>query len=172
MRVVREEYKKLKPILEAKKEEERRKKREARMEEVDLEAKASEKKSQAERKGDKGTRIVSTTASMTANSTFSTADCGYVCQVSTHIAVDSRFLSILFCKDSMDLRSSLRGFGDCGVIPRGSLGRKIIQRIYCADWRDIVKGSMRNGFGFVYTSSGKYHGWESLGKEERIVRKS
>ena len=52
----REEYKKLKPILEAKKEEEeRRKKQEARMKEVDLEAKASEKKSQTERKGDDST---------------------------------------------------------------------------------------------------------------------
>ena len=39
----------------------------------------------------------------------------------------------------MDLRGSLRGFGDCSVIPRGSLGRRVIQRIYCADWRDIVK---------------------------------
>ena len=47
--MAREEYKKLKPILEAKKEEERKKKQEARMKEVDLEAKASEKKSQAER---------------------------------------------------------------------------------------------------------------------------
>ena len=43
--MVREECKKLKPILEAKKEEERRKKREARMEDIDLEAKASDKKS-------------------------------------------------------------------------------------------------------------------------------
>ena len=72
IRVVREEYKKLKPILEAKKEERRRTKKEARMKEVDLEAKASEKKSQAARKGDNGTRTVSATASTTANSTFST----------------------------------------------------------------------------------------------------
>ena len=42
------------------------------MKEVDLEAKASEKKSQAARKGDNGTRTVSATASTTANSTFST----------------------------------------------------------------------------------------------------
>ena len=71
------------------------------------------------------------------------------------IAVDSRFRPYLLCKDSVDLRGSLRGFGDCSVIPRGSLGRRVIQRIYCADWRDIVKGSMRNGLGSVCTSSGK-----------------
>ena len=142
------------------------------MEEADLETKVSEKKSQTERKGDKGTCIVSTTASMTANSTFSTADSGDACQVSTHIAVDSQFRPCLLCKDPVDLRGSLRGFGDCSVIPRGSLGRRVIQRIYCADWRDIVKGSMRNGFGSVCTSSGENHGSESLGKEGRIVRKS
>ena len=173
IRVAREEYKKLKPILEAKKEEERRKKKqEARMKEVELEAKASEKKLQIERKGDKGTRIVSTAASMTTNSTFSTADCGYVCQVYTHIALDSQFLSILKCQDPVDLRVSLCGFGDCGVIPRGSLGRRVIERIDCADWSDIVKGSMRNGFGSVCTSSGENHGSDSLGKEGWIVRKS
>ena len=61
------------------------------MKDIDLEAKASEKKSQAERQGEKGTCIVSTTASTTANSTFSTADSGDACQVSTHIAVDNRF---------------------------------------------------------------------------------
>ena len=142
------------------------------MKEVELEAKVSDKKSQTERKGDKGTRIVSTTASMTANSTFSTADSGDACQISTHIAVDSRFLSILLCKDSVDLRGSLRGFGECGVILRGSLGRKVNERIDCADWSDIIKGSMRNRLGSVCTSSGKYHGWESLGKEGRIVIKS
>ena len=86
--------------------------------------------------------------------------------------MDSRFLSILTCKDSVDLKVSLRGFGDCGVIPRGSLGRRVIERIDCANWSDIVKGSMRNGIDSVCTSSVEYHGWESLGKEERIVRKS
>ena len=45
------------------------------MKDNDLEAKASDKKSQTERKGDKGTRVVSTTVLMTANSTFST--CGF-----------------------------------------------------------------------------------------------
>ena len=50
------------------------------MKESDLKAKASEKKSQTERKGDKGFRAVSTTAI----STFSTADSGDACQVSTH----------------------------------------------------------------------------------------
>ena len=69
--------------------------------------------------------------------------------------MDSRFRPYLLCKDSVDLRGSLRGFGDRSVIPRGSLGRRVIQRIYCADWRDIVKGSMRNGFGSVCTSPGK-----------------
>ena len=54
------------------------------MKEVDLETKASDKKSQTEGKGDKGTCIVSTTTSTTANSTFSTADSGDACQVSTH----------------------------------------------------------------------------------------
>ena len=142
------------------------------MKEVDLEAKASDKKSQTERKGDKGTCIVSTTASTTANSTFSTADSRDACQISTHIAVDNRFLSILLCKDSVNLRSLLRGFGDCGVIPRGSLGRKVNEKIDCANWRDIVKGSMINGYGSVCTSSVEYHGSESLGKEGRIVRKS
>ena len=120
------------------------------MKEADLETKVSDKKSQTERKEDKGTCIVSTTASMTANSTFSTADSGDACQISTHFAVDSRFLSILLCKDPVDLRGSLRGFGDCSVIPRGFLGRRVTQRIYCADWSDSVKGSMRNGHGFVY----------------------
>ena len=113
------------------------------MEDIDLEAKASDKKSQTERKGDKGTRIVSTTASTTANSTFSTADSGNACQISTHIAVDNRFLSILKCKDSIDLRGSLRGFGECRHFPRVSLGWRVIERIDCADWGDIVKGSMR-----------------------------
>ena len=52
--MVREEYKKLKPILEAKKKNEERrrrtkKKQEARMKEVELETKASKKKSQTER---------------------------------------------------------------------------------------------------------------------------
>ena len=52
------------------------------------------------------------------------------------------------------------------------MGRKVIERIDCADWSGIVKGSMRNGLGSVRISSEEYHGWESLGKEERIVRKS
>ena len=54
--------------------------------------------------------------------TFSTADSCDAYQVSTHIAVDSRFRPYLLCKDSVDLISSLRGLGDCGDIPRGSLG--------------------------------------------------
>ena len=138
------------------------------MEEADLETKVSEKKSQTERKGDKGTCIVSTTASMTANSTFSTADSGDACQVSTHIAVDSQFRPCLLCKDPVDMRGSLRGFGDCSVIPRGSLGRRVIQRIYCSDWRDIVKGSMRNGIGSVCTSSGENRGADSHGRDNWV----
>ena len=138
------------------------------MKEVDLEAKASEKKSQTERKGDKGTLAVITTTSTTANSTFSTADSGDACQVSTHIAVDSRFRPCLLCKDPVDVRGSLRGFGDCSVIPGGSLGRRVIQRIYCADWRDIVKGSMRNGFGSVCTSSGENRGSDSHGRDNWV----
>ena len=55
---------------------------------------------------------------MTSNSTFSTADSGDACQVSTHIAVDSRFRPYLLCKDPVDLRGSLRGFGDCDDISR------------------------------------------------------
>ena len=86
--------------------------------------------------------------------------------------MDSRFLSISTCKDSVDLKVSLRGFGDCGVIPRGSLGRRVIERIDCANWSDIVKGSMRNGIDSVCTSSVEYHGSENLEKEERIVIKS
>ena len=54
--------------------------------------------------------------------TFSTVDSCDACQVSTHIAVDSRFRPYLLCKDSVDLRGSLRGLGDCGDISRGSLG--------------------------------------------------
>ena len=119
-------------------------------------------------KNDEGSRAVSTTASTTANSTFSTADSGDACQVSTHIAVDSRFRPCLLCKDPVDVRGSLRGFGDCSVIPRGSLGRRVIQRIYCADWRDIVKGSMRNGFGSVCTSSGENHGSDSHGRDNWV----
>ena len=76
------------------------------------------------------------------------------------------------CKDSVNLRSLLRGFGDCGVIPRGSLGRKINEKIDCANWSDIIKGSMINGYGSVCISSVEYHGSESLGKEGRTVRKS
>ena len=161
--MVREEYKKLKPILEAKKEEERRTKKEARMKDIDLEAKASEKKSQTERKGDKGFRAVSTTASTTANSTFSTADSGDACQVSTHIAVDSRFRPYLLCKDPVDLISLLRGFGNCGDIPRGSLGQKVIERINSENCGNIVLGSMRNGYGSVYTSSGEIIVGRALG---------
>ena len=82
--------------------------------------------------------------------------------------MDSRFRPYLLCKGLVDLRVSLRGFGDCSVISRGSLGRRVIERIDCANWRDIVKGSMRNGLGSMCTSSGKYHDWESLGKEGKI----
>ena len=133
------------------------------MKEVELEAKTSEKKLQIERKGDKGTRIVSTTASMTTNSTFSTANCGYVCQVYTHIALDSQFLSILKCQDPVDLRVSLCGFGDCGDIPRGSLGQKVIERINSENCGDIVKDSMRNGMVLYVPRLGKIMVGRALG---------
>ena len=94
-------------------------------------------------------------------------------QVFTHIAVDSRFRPYLLCKDSVDLRGSLRGLGDCGDISRGFLGRKIIERIDCADCGDIVKGSMRNGHSFCVPRLWNIMIQRALGRKEgRIVRKS
>ena len=49
-------------------------------------------------------------------STASTAATGNMDQGSRRIAVDRRFQPILLCKGSVDLRGSLRGFGDCGIV--------------------------------------------------------
>ena len=85
--------------------------------------------------------------------------------------MDSRFLSILLCKDSVDLRGSLRGFGDCGVIPRGSLGRRVNERIDCANWSDIIKGSMRNSNGYWVPHLWNIMVGRALGRKEgRIIR--
>ena len=65
----------------------------------------------------------------------------------------------------MDLRGSLRGFGfgDCRIVSRSSLGRRVIGRMYCANWGDIVLDSKRNGTGSLCISSGENHGSEDLG---------
>ena len=57
----------------------------------------------------------------------------------------------------MDLRGSLRGFGfvDCGIVWRSSLVRRVIGRMYCANWGDIVLDSERNGTGSLCISSGE-----------------
>ena len=62
----------------------------------------------------------------------------------------------------MDLRGSLRGFGfgDCGIVSRSSLGRRVIERIYCANWGDIVLDSEKSGTGSLCISSGENHGSE------------
>ena len=38
----------------------------------------------------------------------------------------------------MDLRDSLGGFVDCGIVWRSLLVRRVIGRMYCANWGDIV----------------------------------
>ena len=55
----------------------------------------------------------------------------------------------------MDLRGSLRGFGfvDCGVVWRSSLVRRVIGRIYCANWGDIVLDSERREMELVLCMS-------------------
>ena len=62
----------------------------------------------------------------------------------------------------MDLRGSLRGFGfvDCGIVWRSSLVRRVIGRMYSANWGDIVLDSERNGTGSLCISSGENHGCE------------
>ena len=45
----------------------------------------------------------------------------------------------------MDLRGSLRGFVDCGIVWRSSLVRRVIGRMYSANWGDIVLDSERSG---------------------------
>ena len=55
----------------------------------------------------------------------------------------------------MDLKGSLRGFGfvDCGIVWRSSLVRRMIGRMYGANWGDIVLDSERNGPGSLCVSS-------------------
>ena len=108
-------------------------------------------------KNDDGTRTASTA------STASTAATGNMDQGSRRIAVDSRFQPILLCGGSVDLRGSLRGFGDCRVVSRSSLGRRMIGRIYCANWGDIVLDSERSVSGSLCVSSGEGHGSEDSG---------
>ena len=66
----------------------------------------------------------------------------------------------------MDLRGSLRGFGfvDCGIVWRSSLGRRMIGRIYCTNWGDIVLDSERNVPGSLCISSGENHSCEDSGQ--------
>ena len=65
----------------------------------------------------------------TAASTASTVDTGNVTGGTHRIAVDRRFQPILLCEGSVDLRGSLRGFVDCGIVWRSSLVRRVIGRI-------------------------------------------
>ena len=62
----------------------------------------------------------------------------------------------------MDLRGSLRGFGfvDCGIVSRSSLVRRVIGRMYSANWGDIVLDSERNVPGSLCIWSGEGHGSE------------
>ena len=59
----------------------------------------------------------------------------------------------------MDLRVSFRGFGfvDCGIVWRSSLVRRVIGRMYSANWGDIELDSERNGPGSLCISSGDNH---------------
>ena len=61
----------------------------------------------------------------------------------------------------MDLRGSLRGFGDCRIVLRSSLVQRVIGRMYSANWGDIVLDSERNGTGSLCISSGENHGSEN-----------
>ena len=63
----------------------------------------------------------------------------------------------------MDLSGSLRGFGfvDCGIVSRSSLVRRVIGRMYSANWGDIVLDSKRSGPGSLCISSGDNHGCEN-----------
>ena len=90
-------------------------------------------------------------------------DTGNVTEGSHRMAVDNRFQPILLCEGSVDLRGSLRGFGfvDCRVVSRSSLGLRVIGRIYCTSWGDIVLDSERSGTGSLYVSSGDNHGCEN-----------
>ena len=63
----------------------------------------------------------------------------------------------------MDLRGSLRGFGDCRIVSRSSLVQRVIERIYCANWGDIVLDSERSVSGSLCISSGENHGCDNSG---------
>ena len=64
----------------------------------------------------------------------------------------------------MDLRGSLRGssfgFVDCGIVWRSSLVRRVIGRMYCAKYVDIVLDSERSVPDSLCISSGENHGCE------------
>ena len=85
---------------------------------------------------------------------------------SRRIAVDGRFQPILLCEGSVDLRGSLRGFGfvDCGIVWRSSLVRRMIGRMYSANWGDIVLDSERSVPGSLCISSGEGHGSKDSGQ--------
>ena len=63
----------------------------------------------------------------------------------SRFAVDKRFRPILLCGGSVDLRGSLRGFGDCRIVSRRSLGQIVINRIYCSNCSDSCKDKGRRG---------------------------
>ena len=63
----------------------------------------------------------------------------------------------------MDLRGSLRGFVfvDCGIVWRSSLVRRVIVRMYSANWGDIVLDSERSVPGSLCVSSVENHSCEN-----------
>ena len=81
---------------------------------------------------------------------------------SRRMGVDGRFQPILLCEGSVDLRGWLRGFGfvGCGIVWRSSLVRRVIGRMYSANWGDIVLDSERNVPGSLCISSGENDGCE------------
>ena len=81
----------------------------------------------------------------TATSTDWTTEASDADKRTSRFAVDKRFHPIVLCGGSVDLRGSLRGFGDCRIAPRRSLGRKVMGRIYCTSWSDIVLDKGRRG---------------------------
>ena len=56
-----------------------------------------------------------------------------------------------------------RGFVDCGIVWRSSFVRRMIGRIYSANWGDIVLESERSGSGSLCISSGENHNLEDSG---------
>ena len=88
-------------------------------------------------------------------------DTGNGTEGSHRMAVDSRFQPILLCGGSVDLRGSLRGFVDCGIVWRSSLGRRVIGRMYSLKWGDIVLDSERSGPDSLYISSVENHSCEN-----------